>query len=82
MVVANNEIDGDKKYTSNAGNFDGHADTAVQCGAICLMERIRGFMQSHICHHWASAHAVLPRRPPWSMILNETKKHKQNTTFT
>jgi hypothetical protein len=30
MVVANNEIDGDKKYTSNAGNFDGHADMAVR----------------------------------------------------
>ncbi len=25
--MANNEINGDKKYTSNAGNFDGHADT-------------------------------------------------------
>jgi hypothetical protein len=47
MVVANNEIDGDKKYTSNAGNFAGHADTAVQCGAHCLMEHIHGFMQSH-----------------------------------
>jgi hypothetical protein len=47
MVVANNEIDGDKKYTSNAGNFDGHADTVVQCGAHCPMECIRGFMQSH-----------------------------------
>jgi hypothetical protein len=29
MVVANNEINGNKKYTSNAGNFDGHADTVV-----------------------------------------------------
>jgi hypothetical protein len=29
MVVANNEIDGDKKYKSNAGNFDGHADMVV-----------------------------------------------------
>jgi hypothetical protein len=36
-----------KKYTSNAGNFDGHADMAVQCGAHHPMERIRGFMQSH-----------------------------------
>jgi hypothetical protein len=44
MVVANNEIDGDKKYMSNAGNFDGHADMAVRCGAHCLMECIRGFM--------------------------------------
>ena len=23
------------------------------------------------CRHWASARAVLPRRPPWSMISNE-----------
>jgi hypothetical protein len=29
MIVANIEIDSNKKYTSNAGNFDGHADTAV-----------------------------------------------------
>ncbi len=47
MVVANNKIDSDKKYTSNAGNFDGHADTAVRCGAHRPMERIRGFMRSH-----------------------------------
>jgi hypothetical protein len=46
MVVANNEINSDKKYTSNAGDFDCHADTAVQCGAHCPMERIRGFMLS------------------------------------
>jgi hypothetical protein len=45
--VANNEIDGDKKYTSNAGNFDGHADTVVQCGAHCPMERICGFKLSY-----------------------------------
>jgi hypothetical protein len=44
MVVANNEIDGNKKYTSNTGNFDGHAETVVQCGPHCLMECIRGFM--------------------------------------
>jgi hypothetical protein len=47
MVVANNKIDNDKKYTSIAGNFDHHADTAVQCRVHCPMERIRGFMQSH-----------------------------------
>jgi hypothetical protein len=47
MVAANNEIDGDKKYTSNAGNFDGHADMVVRCGAHRPMERIHGFMQSH-----------------------------------
>jgi hypothetical protein len=47
MFVANNKINGNKKYTSTAGNFDGHADTAVQCGAHCPMECIRGFMQSY-----------------------------------
>jgi hypothetical protein len=47
MVVANNKIDGDKKYTSNAGDFDGHADTAVQCRVHHPIERICGFMQSH-----------------------------------
>jgi hypothetical protein len=48
MVVANNEINGDKKYTSNAGDFDSHAeDTAMRYGLHCPMECIRGFMQSH-----------------------------------
>jgi hypothetical protein len=47
MVVVKNEINDDKKYTSNAGNFKGHAYTVVRCRAHCLMERIRGFMQSH-----------------------------------
>jgi hypothetical protein len=41
------QIDNNKKYTSNGGNFDGHADTAVRCRVHRPMERIRGFMQSH-----------------------------------
>jgi hypothetical protein len=47
MVVANKKINKDEKYMSNSGNFDRHADMAVQCGAHCLMKPIRGFMQSH-----------------------------------
>jgi hypothetical protein len=47
MVVAKNKINDDKKYTSNAGNFDRHVDMALRCGVHCPMERIRGFMQSH-----------------------------------
>jgi hypothetical protein len=47
MVVANNEIHGEKKYTSNAGNFEGHADSVMQCGVHCPIERIHGFIQSH-----------------------------------
>jgi hypothetical protein len=47
MVVVKNKINDEKKYTSNADNFEGHAYKVVQCGAHCLMERIRGFMQCH-----------------------------------
>jgi hypothetical protein len=47
MVVANNKINGSKKYTSNAGDFDGHADTVLQRGVHHPMDSIRGFMQSH-----------------------------------
>jgi hypothetical protein len=36
-----------QKFTSNAGNFDDHADTAVRCGVHRPMERICGIMQSH-----------------------------------
>ncbi len=47
MVVVKNKIDDDKKYTSNAGNLEGHAYTVVQCRVHCPMERICDFMQSH-----------------------------------
>ncbi len=44
MVVVKNKINDDKKYMSNAGNFEGHAYMVVQCEAHCLMEYIHGFM--------------------------------------
>jgi hypothetical protein len=47
MVAANNKIDGNQKYKSNAGNFDGHVDMALQRGVHRPMEHIHGFMQSH-----------------------------------
>jgi hypothetical protein len=34
------------------------------------------------CYNWVSAHAVLPRRPPWSTISNKTKKTLTKKTFT
>jgi hypothetical protein len=45
--VANNKINDEKKCRQIAGNFDCHADAAVQRGAHCPMERISGFMESH-----------------------------------
>jgi hypothetical protein len=46
MVMANNEINGNKKYTSNAGNFVCRADAAVQCKVHCPMKHILGFTRS------------------------------------
>ena len=43
MVTANNEIDNNKKYTSNAGSFDCHAHAAVQCRAHRPVKHILGF---------------------------------------
>jgi hypothetical protein len=43
MVTTNNEIDGNKKYTSNADDFDCHADAVVRCRVHCLMKHIPGF---------------------------------------
>jgi hypothetical protein len=47
MAVAKSKINSNKKYMSNAGNFEGHANMVVQCRVHRLMDRIRGFMRSH-----------------------------------
>ena len=46
MVVANNKTEDNKTYTSNAGDFDPHADAAVWCGAHHSMVHIPGFTRS------------------------------------
>jgi hypothetical protein len=38
------------------------------CASVASYEATR-------CRHWASARAVLPGRPPWLTISNETQKH-------
>ncbi len=47
--MGNNKIDVNKKYTSNAGNFDRHADAAMQFGAHCPMKHISDLSQSVDC---------------------------------
>jgi hypothetical protein len=46
-VVGNNGINDDEKCRESAGDFDHHADAAVQCGAHRPMEHIPGFTTSH-----------------------------------
>jgi hypothetical protein len=35
MVIGDNKINNANKFRQIAGNFDGHADAAVQCGVQC-----------------------------------------------
>jgi hypothetical protein len=45
--MGDNEIDDYKKCRQIDNYFDPHAARVIRCDAHCLMERIRGFMQSH-----------------------------------
>jgi hypothetical protein len=47
MVVSDNGIDNAKKCRESAGDFDHHADAAVQCGVHRPMEHIPGIPRSH-----------------------------------
>ncbi len=42
------QINNNKKCRQLTGNFDCHADAVVRHGAHCPMQRICGFMQSHL----------------------------------
>jgi hypothetical protein len=70
-------IDDNDKCRRIAGNFDCHADAAVQRGAHCLMEHVQGFTQSHWMPPSGNASAISPRRPPW--LMNSSKQHKTLT---
>jgi hypothetical protein len=47
MVMGNNGINDDEKCRQIDDNIDCHAAEAIRRDAHCLMERIRGFMQSN-----------------------------------
>jgi hypothetical protein len=74
MVAANNKIDGNKKCRQINKDFDGHGNAAVQLEAHRPMEHIRASLEATGRRHQASACVVLPRRPPWSTILNKTQE--------
>ena len=74
MRVANNEID----MTKNAGELMTILTTMrmQRCDAlrIARWSTTRASLEANGCHHQASACIALPRRPPWSTILNKTHK--------
>jgi hypothetical protein len=79
MVVANNKINNDKKYTSNACDFDRHADTAVRCGVHCPIKHIHGFMQSHLMLQSGKCpHCIAPV----AAMVDDFEKKRKNTNKT
>jgi hypothetical protein len=71
------QIIGDnKKCRRIAGNFNHHADVAVQCGAHCPMEHIQGFTRSH----WMlpSGKCLLGIAPA-AVMVDECVENTQNT---
>jgi len=68
-----------KKCRRIAGDFDCHADAAVQCGAHRLMEHIPGFTRSH----WMlPLGECLSRIAPAAVMVNEFVETTQNTNKT
>jgi hypothetical protein len=77
--VANNEIDNNKRCRQIAGNFDGHADAAVQCEMHRPMEHIPGFTRSH----WMPPSGKCLRRfvPAAAKVINFGCKYKSLTKY-
>ncbi len=76
QVVGNNRINDDKKCRESAGDFDHHADAAVQCRVHCLMEHIPGFTRSH----WMpSLGECLRSIAPAAAMVDKYIENTQNT---
>jgi hypothetical protein len=74
MVVANNQINDNKKCRQIAGNFDGHTDVVVQWGLHHPIAHIQGFTQSH----WMLISSKCPHciAPVAAKVINFGCKHK------
>ena len=78
MVVGNIGIDKNEKCRESAGDFDHHADAAVQFGAHCPMERILGFTRSH----WMLPSGECLRRiAPAAAMVDKYIENTQNTNI-
>jgi len=78
-VGGQQRIGNNKKCRRIDGNFNCHADAAVQCGAHRPMEHIPGFTRSH----WMpSLGECLSRIAPAAAMVNEFFETTQNTNKT
>jgi hypothetical protein len=70
-------IGDDEKCRQIAGDFDHHADAAVQCGAHRLMEHTQGFTRSH----WMLPSGECLRHiAPAAVMVHKFVENTQNTT--
>jgi hypothetical protein len=79
MVVANNELTATKNADELLAISMAMAMQRYDTRRIAQWSTSRASLEATGRRHWASACAVLPRRPPWSAILN--KAHKILTTL-
>ena len=77
-VSGHQQIDDNKKCRQIAGNFDCHA---YDSGHIAQWGAFMASCEATRCHHLASGCATHPRRPPCSLILNETHKTLTKNNF-
>jgi hypothetical protein len=70
-----NGINDDKKWRQINNNIDCHTAGAIRRDAHCPMERIRGFMQSHLM----PPSGKCPRRiAPVAAMVNDFEKNKKH----
>ncbi len=74
MVVANNELTATKNADESLVISMAMAMQQYDARRIARWSTSRASLEATGCHHRASACAVSPRRPPWSMISNKTHK--------
>ena len=78
-VSGQQRIENNKKCSRIAGNFDFHADAAVQRGAHCLIEHIQSFTWSH----WMPPSSECLRHiAPVAAMVDEFIETAQNTNKT
>ena len=81
MVAPNNEID-KTNYVGKLTTISmAMAMQRYDAGCIAQWSTSRASLEATGCHYWASACAVLPRRPQWTTNSNKTDNTLKKDNF-
>jgi len=69
------QINDNEKCRQIAGNFDSHADAAVQRGVHCPMEHIQATLGATVCRHWVSGKCQCRVAPAAAMVHEFIETH-------